>query len=363
MLHGNFICRDKKGRKLITGSFKDNQKYGIWTIWDTLGCMRVKYKFSGNGAYNFKIKRFNNSEGKPIKRLSHADFLQQRFNDSVYRRNYLSRYKNSPFPQEAISLDSLDSFLKEENKKLDPLLVRTHYGYEAHTEVRDSANVISYPYFISGWNIFASIKMFRFIEPNPVNAIFFDKNVLEHTIGNYIKTSEKPEIYTDFPFKEKVLREEALNKLIDTKIAGYKIMEVWYFDVKRLCSDIRITGIIPVVFNETTQRYEDLFCVYYESLREHLSKIPSTIKGKPEVHTLEDIFHYRQFSSFVYYRESILAKEEDVDIYKTKQILKDKSISLEVLPLLIEYNCMLHFTEPNDREIRRVPDFRNKKSL
>ena len=332
MLNGKFRLWFKNGEKKFEGSFKDNQKEGRWTVWDTLNRIRVKYKFGGKGDYDFKIITFNNAEGQPIKQLNRIGFLQQRHMDSIT--------KSKQIHQAALSKGELS----DEDYLKGVKIIRTAYGYEDYTETRDSAGLLLYPR-VGDEDVLSSMKMYRFVEPSALNAPLFDAATILRGIANYTTHTKSPEIYFTSEFIKKIDIDDVLDKMKYIEyISGYKIMEVWYFDKRRMNGSTRILGICPVVFNKASQKYEDVFWLYYPAFRKILTRKALTVKGKPQLHTLEDILHYRQFSSFVYFREHVTEKEENINIYKDIQKLKEKSAEMEVLPLLAEYADMLYLT-------------------
>ena len=343
MLNGRFRLWSKNGEKKFEGNFKNNRKHRTWTVWDSLKRVRVKYKFAGGGDYDFKMLTFNNIEGKAIKRLNKTGFLQQRYMDSITRDEENGLYW-SVAKRKTINADSLIAIKKL--RKMHPEIprARTVYGYEEYTETRDSAGLLLYPR-VGDEDIFTAIKMYRFVEPSALNAPLFDAATILGGISNYTARQKSPEIYSTSEFIKKIDPESVPEKMkCIENISGYKIIEVWYFDKRRMNSSTRILGICPVVFNEASQKYEDVFWIYYPAFREILAKKAINLKGNAQIQTLEDILHYRQFSSFVYFREHATEKEENIDIYKDLKKLKQESVEMEALPLMAEYAAMLNLT-------------------
>lgn len=338
MYNGNCTLWFKNGSKKYEGHYKNNQKYGVWTAWDSLGRVRVKCRYKNNTAFRFLA--FNNSEGKPMRRLTDKEFIAQRYKDSIAKRENKLFWTNVSAPAFKDSL----RLIEEARKKPKHNKPRETYGYEEYIEKRDSLGLIKYHY-VSDNDVFTSVKMYRFLEPGSTNNPLFKDNALQKIISSYLENTVSPEIYTNSQFVNKVTAADALSKLKDVKaVLAYKVMELWYFDKKRFSSATRILGLCPVLYDKATQTYRDLFWIYYTAIRENLAGVKVTVKDNSGIQTPEDLFYLRYFSGFVYYREDVEVKEEEVNIYKNHDVLIKGSAVYEGIALQLEYLTWWHFT-------------------
>ncbi|WP_046757214.1 hypothetical protein [Kordia jejudonensis] len=212
---------------------------------------------------------------------------------------------------------------------------------------KNNENYIEYPFVADSCN-FSWSRYYKYIPNNFNNKLLFKNNLLWKTIKNQIKLNPKNKIYKTSDFYKEYNNDEitSILKSHSNNIIGYKISEVYYFDKCRSITESRIMGICPVGISENGTK-EDLFWIFYPQLRSELAK--TTFKTNNHIKTLEDIFHFQNFSSIIYHQESA-EKNQYLLIKEYPELNILNSIKLEIKRIInIEYQSLqqLEFSENN----------------
>lgn len=277
-INGNYTSYYKNGIKKAEGNFENNLRIGKWTVWDTLGNVKMIRIYSDPFTFERIIPKV--PDDKPIKLLN------------------IPRYK----------------------------IKYNEEGYITYAYVKESD--VSY-----------HRRIWRFISPKE-NPILFEKDLLFRLLNKHILDSTIKAYSTkDDEFREVFMPKIDTTTV---KVIGFKIKEDFFFDMNRVVSDTRVIGICPVVINQITNDTIDAYWVYHPQAREHLAQINIESNIIPEkIKTLDDLFFYRYFygriikKSNVYDRQptyilepsnsekidiELIEKEHDIWINLTKSI-------------------------------------------
>lgn len=277
-INGNYTSYYKNGIKKAEGNFENNLRIGKWTVWDTLGNVKMIRIYSDPFTFERIIPKV--PDDKPIKLLN------------------IPRYK----------------------------IKYNEEGYITYAYVKESD--VSY-----------HKRIWRFISPKE-NPILFEKDLLFRLLNKHILDSTIKAYSTkDDEFREVFMPKIDTTTV---KVIGFKIKEDFFFDMNRVVSDTRVIGICPVVINQITNDTIDAYWVYHPQAREHLAQINIESNIIPEkIKTLDDLFFYRYFygriikKSNVYDRQptyilepsnsekidiELIEKEHDIWINLTKSI-------------------------------------------
>src|ERR1035437_3495213 len=122
-------------------------------------------------------------------------------------------------------------------------------------------------------------------------------------------------------------------------IRQYYIKEDWFFDKQRSIMDVRILGLAPVI--ETIddkgqfKAYKVLFWLYYPGCRNLFSKYQCfNPYNDAEWRTFDEIFHKRQFSSYIreetnVYNRPINVYAQGIDALLASEEIKDNIFKFE----------------------------------
>lgn len=277
-INGNYTSYYKNGIKKAEGNFENNLRIGKWTVWDTLGNVKMIRIYSDPFTFERIIPKV--PDDKPIELLN------------------IPRYK----------------------------IKYNEEGYIIYAYVKESD--VSY-----------HKRIWRFISPKE-NPILFEKDLLFRLLNKHILDSTIKAYSTkDDEFREVFMPKIDTTTV---KVIGFKIKEDFFFDMNRVVSDTRVIGICPVVINQITNDTIDAYWVYHPQAREHLAQINIESNIIPEkIKTLDDLFFYRYFygriikKSNVYDRQptyilepsnsekidiELIEKEHDIWINLTKSI-------------------------------------------
>ncbi len=332
MFNGKAILWGKDGKKRLEGQYKDNQKTGIWKAWDTLGRLRMRAEYQNS--FRFGGLELYSADGKKLQRLSADAYSKKKQTDSIAKAKENAIWANA----DMMRMDSLRA------EKAKPVPARESYGYEEYLLKKNTSGIFGYPH-VSDSDVLMGTKIFRYIAPCRLNAPLFGEGMLS-ALRKHISLSGSPEIYTTSEFVMKLPPSETLSKIAKiSEIAGYKLCEYHYFDQNVLGSSTRILGLCPVVFNPVTQRYDELFWIYYPSIRESFGSINITVKSSKDIKTLDDIFYFRHFNGFIYFREHVSEKEWDIDLYGDMEKLRAAGSKYEEHLLNSEWVVWPHYTK------------------
>jgi hypothetical protein len=241
-INGKYVSYYKNGQKKAEGTFENNLRMGLWTVWDSTGVIRMQRDYSDPFTFKRLIPKVPSD--KPIQLLNipryKIEYNEERFITYANVKEayvlYHKRIWRTPYPQE------------------NPIL------YENNCLLK-----------------------------------LLNKHILDSNIKAY--TTKDDEFRKEFMPKN-------LNSLFT--VIGFKIKEDFFFDMNRIVSETRIIGICPVVVNKQTNDTINLYWVYYPEIRKYLAQekiqrdsIPSKIK------TLDDLFFYRYFYGEIYKESNI----------------------------------------------------------
>lgn len=269
-INGNYTSYYKNGIKKAEGNFENNLRTGKWTVWDSLGNVKMIRIYSDPFTFERIIPKV--PDDKPIKLLN------------------IPRYK----------------------------IKYNEEGYITYAYVKESD--VSY-----------HRRIWRFISPKE-NPILFEKDLLFRLLNKHILDSTIKAYSTkDDEFREVFMPKIDTTTV---KVIGFKIKEDFFFDMNRVVSDTRVIGICPVVINQITNDTIDAYWVYHPQAREHLAQINIESNIIPEkIKSLDDLFFYRYFygriikQSTVYDRylkdyltgEKLLKEAERIELYLIEQ--------------------------------------------
>jgi hypothetical protein len=265
-INGNYISYYKNGNKKAEGNFENNLRIGKWTVWDTLGNIRMERVYSDPFTFERIVPKI--PEDKPIQLLN------------------IPRYKI------------------KYNKN----------GYITYAYVKES-------------DVHYHRRIWRYISPRE-NPILFEKDLLFKLLTKLILDSNIIAYSTkDDEFREAFMPKIDTSAL---KVIGFKLKEDFFFDMNRVVSETRIIGVCPIVVNQTTKDTIDAYWVFYPETRKYLSQVKIESDSTPQkIKTLDDLFFYRYFygriikQSTIYDRylkdyltgEKLLKEAERIELY------------------------------------------------
>ncbi|MCW9041552.1 MAG: hypothetical protein OQJ69_02950 [Flavobacteriales bacterium] len=268
--NGNYTSYYKNGNKKAEGNFENNLRIGKWTVWDTLGNIRMERVYSDPFTFERIVPKV--PDDKPIELLN------------------IPRYKI------------------KYNKN----------GYIAYAYVKES-------------DVHYHRRIWRYISPKE-NPILFEKDLLFKLLTKLILDSNIIAYSTkDDEFREAFMPKIDTSAL---KVIGFKLKEDFFFDMNRVVSESRIMGVCPIVVNQTTKDTIDAYWVFYPETRKYLSQVKMESDSTPQkIKTLDDLFFYRYFygriikQSTVYDRylkdyltgEKLLKEAERIELYLIEQ--------------------------------------------
>ncbi len=235
-LNGKYVSHYRNGQVKAEGKFENNQRIGIWSVYDTTGKLVMSRDYK---------------------------------NSFVYERIFPAKEKTGPASLFDTAIYSLD--YKSE-------------GYIDYFPLKERM-------------VLYSSRIWRSIYAGD-NPILFENDLLYSTLYNHVTDSTK-ESYCSFDegFNQKMKGSE-LEKFSpdEYSIHSFKIMEDSFYDNERCISETRIIGICPVGIHKKTKDTTDLFWAYYPYVRKSLAGVKMDKKTFPEsIKTLDDIFFFRYF--------------------------------------------------------------------
>jgi len=283
LIHGKYVSYYKNGNKKAEGVFENNIRTGIWTVWDSLGRMRMQREYFD--LFTFKRLYPNYSNDTLIKLLNQP--------------NYIIEY----------------------NKE----------GYLNYYDLNANA-------------IFWSKRLWRFLEPQN-NPHIFQNNILFNILNKNILDSSLQAYHPrEDQFKHELkISELDTSSLV---LLGFKIKEDCFIENERFLFETRIIGICPVVLNTITNDTLDLYWLYYPQIRKILAQQRISIPTlPPHIHTLDDLFIFRYFSGYIYNESyAILSNNIDRKFYEATLNMQTES---ELNLIEQEHDFWISFTSLN----------------
>ena len=268
--NGNYTSFYKDGTKRAEGTFENNMRIGVWTVWDSTGNMRMQRNYSDQ--FTFKRIIPEVPSDKPIQLLN------------------IPRYKI------------------EYNQE----------GFIPYAYVKEA-------------NVSYHKRIWRFISPkeNPLlfknNRLFklFNKHILDSTIKAYSPIDDE--------FRKEFIPQINTSNL---EVIGFKIKEDFFFDMNRIVSEKRIIGICPVVINKETKDTIDIYWVYFPEIRKYLAQEKIQEKNLPsKIKTFDDLFFYRYFYGIIHKESNVYDRFLTDYLYGEELMKKAESIEFLLIEI------------------------------
>ncbi|NQX97378.1 MAG: hypothetical protein HRT73_05795, partial [Flavobacteriales bacterium] len=235
--NGNYISYYRNGKKKAEGIFENNLRIGKWTVWDSIGNVRMVRVYS------------------------------------------------DPFTFERLTP-------KVPNDKPIQLLNIPRYNIQYNTE-----SFITYAY-VKESDVYYHKRIWRFISPENNSILFEEKKLFKLLNHQILDSNIKAYDPSDDEFTKEFI---PIINTPTIKLIGFKIKEDFFFDMNRVISETRIMGVCPVVINLDTKDTIDFYWVYYPWVRKYLSQNKIEEKSIPtKIKTLDDLFFYRFFCGEIY---------------------------------------------------------------
>lgn len=240
-LNGKYISKYDNGTKRAEGSFKDNLRTGIWTVYDTLG--------------------------RKIHQREYTDHL-------TYKKLFPEKESKGP----ASLLDS-----------------------SIYTPTKNKNGYIEYFPLAERMVVFTT-RVWRELTP-VLNKVIFEKDVLYKAVYSFVTDSTQTSYCSKTEnFKDKMtVKDLRAYSLKNYKIIAWKLKEDFIYDIERNVSETRIIGICPVGVNTQSKDTSDLYWVYFPMMR--LPFAAMIMKNKAVSSTpisMDDYFFQRKFSGEIY---------------------------------------------------------------
>uniref|UniRef100_UPI00404AEF75 hypothetical protein n=1 Tax=Flavobacterium sp. TaxID=239 RepID=UPI00404AEF75 len=212
-----------------------------------------------------------------------------------------------------------------------------------YPNARDKNDLIIYP-IVPDSIITESLIQYRFIPKGNVNDLLFKDSLFFHIISKHISESTNIEIYKTSEFGENMNFKQIESKITkyDIDIIGFKIKEMVLFNKRTQSTEYRILGICPVVFINEYQFTNDLFWIFYPAIRAELASKKVSMIDDKNIRTVEDIFHFRRFNSYIYFlhfRNQTFYNGEEylINLTKNKEKIREEAISLETETIAVDW--------------------------
>lgn len=279
--HGDYSSYYPNGKIKSKGSFNNNLRAGVWSVWDSTGRLRISRKYE------------------------------------------------SPFV-------FTRTFPKVPTDKVIKLLNVPQYA-----PVHNKARVIEY-YPLQERMMVWLIRVWRNIDPKN-NDILFKNNNLEKILHKNVFTGTI-KAYTPKTDTFKSILKPADIDTTNLKIIRFKIKEETFFDNDRLISETRILGICPVAHNTLTNDTFNLYWVYYPELRYQLAQESLISKEVPsKIGSFCDLFFYRYFYGEIYKVSSI--KDETIANYKSQKDISKEALRIDLNTIEKEHNTWIQMSK------------------
>ena len=185
-LDGQYVSYYKNGKKKSEGKFENNYRIGKWTVWDSIGSIRMQRNYSNPFTFKQIIPKVSNDE--PIKLL----------NVPIYNLQY-----------------NKDGF-------------------------------IEYFYLKERMVVWAK-RIWRYVTPKENPILFKRENLFSFLTKNIQSKNITPYGTEDDEFRKELTTPLDTSNY---KIIAFKIKEDCFFDNERLVSESRIIGICPVAIEK-----------------------------------------------------------------------------------------------------------------
>jgi hypothetical protein len=281
-LNGSYICKYSNGVKRSEGTFKNNVRSGLWTVYD--------------------------STGRKLHQRNYMDHL-------FYVRTY-------PEKEKAGAADLFDS---------------SFYSLK-----KNENNYIEY-FQLTERMVINSSRIWRELNEEN-NKMLFDKKSLYQIIFAYIIDSLNESYCSSTENFEKKMTIEEIKKFSekDYKIISWKLKEDFIYDIERNVSETRIIGISPVGINMKTKDTTELYWVYFPMVRKALAKNIIPGKSKKCKLTFDDLFFFRNFSSEIY-KVANVNNLKISDYCTTSDMIKSEQERIEISLIESEHEIWMGY--------------------
>lgn len=270
--HGPYNSWYLSGKKRAEGTFQNNIRVGVWSVYDSTGRLRMKRQYKNNFEYETLFP-------EPVKEGPAVLFSQP-----IYRLEY-----------------GAEGFIK--------------YFYLEERAVA------------------VSKRLWRYM-PNNSSQLFFANTKFYSTVIDSIAKGKVKVYANGYPYQEfeKPLSEDRIKLLMDTshyELLGFRLIEDWFFDKDRMISETRTLGLCPVVRFDSQKDSTDLGWIYLPTIRPILAAHKVSAPEPSYIHTLDDVIFFRCFQSSVY-RESRVYDRFKVDLsWEYQQRIETNLIEME----------------------------------
>lgn len=291
-LHGKYISWYSNGVKKSEGKFYQNNRIGLWTLWDSIGNVRVKRIYKNNFVYKRILPTI--PKDKSIKLLNYYPPLPIR-NEGSYFDYFALKEKNVVYCERYLSI-----ILPEKN----PILFASDDILMLLLNNRDSADFHTY-------KIFESYKEKKF----EVNSLKNIKLIAFKTTKEYVYDLERQLMESRIIFISPVLLDTITNEIYDDN---------WFY------------------FNNLVPHLAKI-------------KIESKNK-KIDIQNVSDLFFWQQFSDITMYNLFSIYGEkfEDIEtsVFTKKDIISEllaKSEEYQIKEIETEHDLLIKFTKIHKR--------------
>lgn len=279
---GKYVSFYPNKKKKAEGNFKENQRIGKWTAWDSTGKMVMQREYKNNFEFTRIYPAYPDGAGKL-------------FSAPVYKLNY--------------------------NEK----------GYIDYFYLQERACAVSK-------------RIWRYV-PKEKNPQVFQFNQFLPTLFDSLKAGKISAYDISNDEFRKKLEIDALNKYADTamySLIGYKIKEDWFFDLDRMISETRVLGLVPVLRNKTKGDTIDLAWFYYPNVRSIAAKQMHDCNAvNQNQSTLDNVFFFRNFYGVIYKESNVYGRS--LKEYASGLMLDQERMRIEMSLIELEHDEWLRF--------------------
>lgn len=281
--------------------------------------------------------------------------------DGLFHGNYQSYYENGQlcakgqfeynFRMGEWSVWDEEGQLKVKRLYTAPLVYTTLYPNPPSSPLIELLNVPQYYpqrnekgvmeyHFITENEVFYEKQWVRFLPYVSLNSWWMD------VLLNYCTTQDSVIAYTTSDFIQKL---NSIPSPSTGKLLGFKLKEIYFFDMDRLLAESRILGLSPLWVDTVQQDTIELYWLYYPAYREAFASLPIESKAysKP-LKNLDDVFFYRYFSSFIYEEKHAFLNTPPHTSSLSKAALKEASYRREMEQLETEHRIWRSLIEADN---------------
>ena len=247
-LDGLYKSYYKNGKPKARGKFDNNCRIGKWTIWDSLGRVRLQ---------------------------------------RIYKTPYDFKRVIPKIPNDAS--------------------VKLMMSQPAFTPTYSTQGYLNYPYIHEAAVYWQKRKYIYLYQKN--NPVLFENNKLYNVVTSHILDTTL-KCYKDEEFYEENYKETI--DTTHCILLGYKLKSDEFFNGDLLIMETRLIGICPVMYNSLTKDTIDLCWIYEPALRPFMAQISLNNSIVPQkIKTLDDVFFYKYYYGKIYREENVYDKKTE----------------------------------------------------